>query len=1083
MRTAKQQMTWRIRAARELLLALAMAAAPVTSHAVTPPGNFEFAYYQGVEGKAITVTIFRPGVVGNFAISITVTDQYAVSLEPQTRTVTWAANDGAPKYLDFTLANDAEARADGWGITAFTQIEAFTGAGSKIGVSNLEWRDNDIAISLAQAAISAAENGSVQIPVRRSGTVGSETVEYATADGSAIGGSDYTPVKGTLTWNDGELAEKLVTVPINTDAINENNETFTLTLTNPQIVTGGAESIRLGQITQTTVTIINAAVNEPPVANDYAAATPEDTTLTIDLLTSEIAWDAESDFFVSAIPVLPARGTVTFDGHTVRYTPTADFFGNDTFDYTVSDLQGATATATITVTVNARNDTPVISEPVLQRKTAIGVPLELDLTGILSDPDGDSLVISSAAGAQNGEISIGDGTLSITYFPNAEFTGTDQFTYTVSDMTDSNNGTTEGTIIVTVAAPNNPPQAQNLQLNASAGQPVIINLGNAVSDPDNTDALVVIAPEKTAHGSTSVSGLVITYQPDPGFAGEDTFDYTVTDGFGGVATASITVKIAGVVPLATALNITLPGGEVRLVRLNSAFRMEVQVNDEANVAVPGVQIQWSAVEQRGGQPVALTAEENVTDDTGSARATLITSSTPTTYEVTVTATLPETEISDSATFTVATGLHAITLPNTPEGALAGALDDFCPKLAALGESLTAQEQALVDRCNEIFGAATDGNDAQILHALRALAPEESAAQGRIGNRVSMQQVGNIASRLAALRSGASGAALSGLAFNIKGESVPGTVLAELLGPDARGGGASADPVVGAKWGAFVSGTLGGGEKKRTDREEGFDFQTLGLTAGADYRFTNTFVLGAALGYANTALDLNRNGGDLDAGGISLSLYGTWYQTERLYVDAVLNYGSNNYDMTRKVDYTVGATTVSKTARADTDSGLLALSLGGGYEVATQSGITAEASVRFTYVDSTIDGYNETGADELNLKLKDQNIDVLTSSLGGRVSWPFSLKWGVLVPQFNLSWEHEFDDGAHQIKGSFVADRFQTRFAFDTDEPDRDYFGLSLGVSAIWPGGSTAFAQYQSTLGRDNFSDYNVALGLRVELPW
>jgi outer membrane autotransporter protein len=90
---------------------------------------------------------------------------------------------------------------------------------------------------------------------------------------------------------------------------------------------------------------------------------------------------------------------------------------------------------------------------------------------------------------------------------------------------------------------------------------------------------------------------------------------------------------------------------------------------------------------------------------------------------------------------------------------------------------------------------------------------------------------------------------------------------------------------------------------------------------------------------------------------------------------------------------------------------------------------------------------------------------------------------VLVPQFNLSWEHEFDDGAHQIKGSFVADRFQTRFAFDTDEPDRDYFGLGLGVSAIWPGGSTAFAQYQSTLGRDNFSDYNVALGLRVELPW
>ena len=99
----------------------------------------------------------------------------------------------------------------------------------------------------------------------------------------------------------------------------------------------------------------------------------------------------------------------------------------------------------------------------------------------------------------------------------------------------------------------------------------------------------------------------------------------------------------------------------------------------------------------------------------------------------------------------------------------------------------------------------------------------------------------------------------------------------------------------------------------------------------------------------------------------------------------------------------------------------------------------------------------------------------------RGSWPLSLKWGVLIPQADLSWEHEFNDSAHQIQGNFVNDQFVTTFAFKTEDPDRDYFQLGLGASAVIPGGKTAFLQYQTTLGRANYRDYNVALGLRVEL--
>ncbi|HBL61393.1 MAG TPA: calcium-binding protein, partial [Cyanobacteria bacterium UBA8803] len=58
------------------------------------------------------------------------------------------------------------------------------------------------------------------------------TVNFATANGTATAGSDYTAVSGTLTFAAGETS-KTITVPIVGDTTNESNETFTLNLTNP----------------------------------------------------------------------------------------------------------------------------------------------------------------------------------------------------------------------------------------------------------------------------------------------------------------------------------------------------------------------------------------------------------------------------------------------------------------------------------------------------------------------------------------------------------------------------------------------------------------------------------------------------------------------------------------------------------------------------------------------------------------------------------------------------------------------------------------------------------------------------------
>ncbi|MAR08721.1 MAG: hypothetical protein CL681_01945, partial [Blastopirellula sp.] len=117
-----------------------------------------------------------------------------------------------------------------------------------------------------------------------------------------------------------------------------------------------------------TVTFI---VNTPPVANDDAVATNEDTPLAIsiqaDLINgSGIDTDADLDTLQLASFTQPSNGILTQNAGDLNYTPTGDFNGTDTFTYIVNDgFEDSTAPATVTITVNAVNDAPVAGDDTL----------------------------------------------------------------------------------------------------------------------------------------------------------------------------------------------------------------------------------------------------------------------------------------------------------------------------------------------------------------------------------------------------------------------------------------------------------------------------------------------------------------------------------------------------------------------------------------------------------------------------------------------------------------------------------------------------------------------------------------------
>lgn len=152
-----------------------------------------------------------------------------------------------------TLANGAVANARRVGFFLGSNAQAVTPDGWALFAASIEWATATISetLSLTLSDLTVNEgDGTASLTVRRSGSgSGVVQVDYATADGSARAGDDYTAVSGTLSFQDGETLAT-ITVPILDDTFDENSETVVLTLINPV-------GIDLGTARTATITILD----------------------------------------------------------------------------------------------------------------------------------------------------------------------------------------------------------------------------------------------------------------------------------------------------------------------------------------------------------------------------------------------------------------------------------------------------------------------------------------------------------------------------------------------------------------------------------------------------------------------------------------------------------------------------------------------------------------------------------------------------------------------------------------------------------------------------------------------------------
>jgi DNA-binding MarR family transcriptional regulator len=300
-----------------------------------------------------------------------------------------------------------------------------------------------------------------------------------------------------------------------------------------------------------TVSVEVRPIPDPPIAVDDSMATDEDTALTIDTATL-LANDSDADGDPLALAAVEARsargGTAAQAQGMITYTPVANFNGADSLTYTITDGHGGTAIGSVKIRVRPVNDPPTVGSH--SATTSQEIPIDIAvavLLSVASDVDGDTLAIVGVdtASAQGGSVALAGDT--ITYTPAFGFSGPDSFAYTISD---GRSGAVPATVSVQVnpvTPPNSPPVAGGDSFSTRVDTPLTIAVGELLAndiDPDD-DAIEIIAVDGTSTwgGSVALVGDTITYTPAPGFSGPDSFAYTIADGRGGSAQATVGVRV------------------------------------------------------------------------------------------------------------------------------------------------------------------------------------------------------------------------------------------------------------------------------------------------------------------------------------------------------------------------------------------------------------------------------------------------------------------------------------------------------------------------------------------------------------
>ena len=453
-----------------------------------PAGSLQLdsaTYSVGEDGVNATITVTRTGGSGGtVGVSFATADSSAFAPSDytySTGTLSWADGDSASKTFTIPVIDDSVIESNE---TVSLFLLNATG-GATLGVKNatLTIVDNDNvgSLSFSQTTYSVNETGvTATITVSRSGgSVGAVTVDYATADGTATAGSDYTASSGTLSWTSGDSADKTFSVAVTDDTDIESNETVSLTLSNE---TGG---VTLG-ISSASLTIVEndvAVYGALSLSSSTYSVNENMSSITITVSRTggsdgqvSVNYETVAGTALAGTDFVSTNGTLTWnDGDTanktfsVLITDDQLFEGNETFSLTLSSAVGGATIGTNTGLVTiVENEWPQRGTLSINESSVVvaenGATVNLTVSRVDGSDGSVSVVVASVndtavAGEDYSSVSStlswGDGesdvkTITISILDDFIYEGDEVFTVGLSGVTGSATlGTSSASITIT----------------------------------------------------------------------------------------------------------------------------------------------------------------------------------------------------------------------------------------------------------------------------------------------------------------------------------------------------------------------------------------------------------------------------------------------------------------------------------------------------------------------------------------------------------------------------------------------------------------------------------------------------------
>ncbi|CAH9067825.1 hypothetical protein PSECIP111951_03909 [Pseudoalteromonas holothuriae] len=340
-----------------------------------------------------------------------------------------------------------------------------------------------------------------------------------------------------------------------------------------------------------TVTINMNAVEDAPTAVNDTLTTLEDASNTINVLANDS--DPENNMVASSVVIKtqPTKGQVSVSNGVVTFTPTANENGADSFTYTVKDsTQAESNEATVSVTITAVNDLPIAANftPNIDEDTSTSaLSVRANATDVEDTTPTGVITLESQPTLGNASINQVVGTIS--YTPNANEAGTDNFTYSILD---SDGGKSNiATISVNIGAVNDRPIAGNdsIVTNEDVAATLAILANDSDIEDQGFDGTDITLEDKGQGAGnyelatvTVGSDGVLAIVPKQNQSGTLSFTYTVEDSDGlrsDPATVTVTITAVNDAPVAVGNTAQiLEDGNIEINVLGNDTDVDSQLN-------------------------------------------------------------------------------------------------------------------------------------------------------------------------------------------------------------------------------------------------------------------------------------------------------------------------------------------------------------------------------------------------------------------------------------------------------------------------------------------------------------------------